>query len=241
MGLYITMWIAMIAVIVVNVLSNTLPINGQTAADISDRLEVLFTPAGYVFSIWSLIYVLLVIWLITIYRKVKDNRFNGKVGILFIISCIFNIAWLFSWHYEQFILSIIVMFFLLFTLIAIYKQYKNNETGFSERFPFSFYLAWLSVATIANVSYVLKYNGVDLGISEVVGSLVLVGVAVILGYLAVAISKDIFFTLVIVWALVGIAVKTDDATMQYGTIVLTIILIIVALIHYMRMKTKRLV
>ncbi|WP_339171109.1 TspO/MBR family protein [Solibacillus sp. FSL R5-0691] len=241
MGLYITMWIAMIAVIVVNVLSNTLPINGQTAADISDRLEVLFTPAGYVFSIWSLIYVLLVIWLITIYRKVKDNRFNGKVGILFIISCLFNIAWLFSWHYEQFILSIIVMFFLLFTLIAIYKQYKNNETGFSERFPFSFYLAWLSVATIANVSYVLKYNGVDLGISEVVGSLVLVGVAVILGYLAVAISKDIFFTLVIVWALVGIAVKTDDATMQYGTIVLTIILIIVALIHYMRMKTKRLV
>lgn len=241
MGLYITMWIAMIAVIVVNVLSNTLPINGQTAADISDRLEVLFTPAGYVFSIWSLIYVLLVIWLITIYRKVKDNRFNGKVGILFIISCIFNIAWLFRRHYEQFILSIIVMFFLLFTLIAIYKQYKNNETGFSERFPFSFYLAWLSVATIANVSYVLKYNGVDLGISEVVGSLVLVGVAVILGYLAVAISKDIFFTLVIVWALVGIAVKTDDATMQYGTIVLTIILIIVALIHYMRMKTKRLV
>ena len=169
MGLYITMWIAMIAVIVVNALSNTLPLNGQPASEITNRLEVLFTPAGYVFSIWSLIYVLLVIWLITIYRKVKDNRFNGKVGILFIISCIFNIAWLFSWHYEQFILSIIVMFFLLFTLIAIYKQYKNNETGFSERFPFSFYLAWLSVATIANVSYVLKYNGVDLGISEVVG------------------------------------------------------------------------
>lgn len=240
MGLYITMWIAMIAVIVVNALSNTLPLNGQTASEITNRLEVLFTPAGYVFSIWSLIYVLLVIWLITIYRKVKDNRFNGKVGILFIISCIFNIAWLFSWHYEQFILSIIVMFFLLFTLIAIYLQYKNSEKGLSERFPFSFYLAWISVATIANVSYVLKHHGVDLGISEVIGSLVLVGIAVILGYLAVAVSKDIFFTLVIVWALIGIAVKADDPIMQNGTIALTVILIIAALIRYMRMKTKRL-
>lgn len=240
MGLYITMWIAMIAVIVVNALSNTLPLNGQTASEITNRLEVLFTPAGYVFSIWSLIYVLLVIWLITIYRKVKDNRFKGKVGILFIISCIFNIAWLFSWHYEQFILSIIVMFFLLFTLIAIYLQYKNTEKGISERFPFSFYLAWISVATIANVSYVLKHHRVDLGISEVIGSLVLVGVAVILGYLAVAVSKDIFFTLVIVWALIGIAVKTDEPTMQNGTIMLTVILIIAALIRYMRMKTKRL-
>lgn len=240
MGLYITMWIAMIAVIVVNALSNTLPLNGQTASEITNRLEVLFTPAGYVFSIWSLIYVLLVIWLITIYRKVKENRFKGKVGILFIISCIFNIAWLFSWHYEQFILSIIVMFFLLFTLIGIYLQYKNTEKGLSERFPFSFYLAWISVATIANVSYVLKHHGVDLGISEVIGSLVLVGVAVILGYLAVAVSKDIFFTLVIVWALIGIAVKTDEPTMQNGTIALTVILIIAALIRYMRMKTKRL-
>lgn len=240
MGLYITMWIAMIAVIVVNALSNTLPLNGQTASEITNRLEVLFTPAGYVFSIWSLIYVLLVIWLITIYRKVKDNRFKGKVGILFIISCIFNIAWLFSWHYEQFVLSIIVMFFLLFTLIAIYLQYKNTEKSLSERFPFSFYLAWISVATIANVSYVLKHHGVDLGISEVIGSLVLVGVAVILGYLAVAVSKDIFFTLVIVWALIGIAVKTDEPTMQNGTFALTVILIIAALIRYMRMKTKRL-
>ncbi|MEK5080576.1 TspO/MBR family protein [Solibacillus sp. FSL W7-1436] len=241
MGLYITMWIAMIAVLVVNALSNTLPLNGQTAAEITNRLEVLFTPAGYVFSIWSLIYVLLVIWLIMIYRKVRDNRFNGKVGILFIISCIFNIAWLFSWHYEQFILSIIVMFFLLFTLIAIYLQYKNTEKGLSERFPFSFYLPWLSVATIANVSYVLKQHEVDLGISEVAGSLILVGVAVILGYLAVAVSKDIFFTLVIVWALIGIAVKTDNPTMHNGTLALTVILVIAALIRYMRMKTKRLV
>lgn len=236
MGLYIVMWLALIAVIVVNALSNALPFNGLTTSEISNRLDVLFTPAGYVFSIWSLIYLLLVIWLITIYKKVKENRFKSKIGILFIVSCLLNIAWLFSWHYEQFILSVIVMFLLLFTLIAIYQQYKNTERGFSERLPFSFYLAWISVATIANMSYVLKNYGVHLGISEVAGSLVLVAVAVILGYMAIALSNDIFFVLVIVWALIGIAVRTDDATMEYGTIALTAVLIIASLIRYMRNK-----
>lgn len=236
MGLYIVMWLALIAVIVVNALSNALPFNGLTTSEISNRLDVLFTPAGYVFSIWSLIYLLLVIWLITIYKKVKENGFKSKIGILFIVSCLLNIAWLFSWHYEQFILSVIVMFLLLFTLIAIYQQYKNTERGFSERLPFSFYLAWISVATIANVSYVLKNYDVDLGISEVAGSLVLVAVAVILGYMAIALSNDIFFVLVIVWALIGIAVRTDDTTMEYGTIALTVVLIIASLIRYMRNK-----
>lgn len=236
MALYAVMWVALITMIVVNVLANVLPINGQTTAEISNRLDVVFTPAGYVFSIWSLIYLLLIIWLILVYKKMKGNQFNTKIGTLFIASCIFNMAWILSWHYEQFVLSIVVMVILLITLILIYLQYKNNQTSFSERFPFSYYLAWITVATIANISYVLKYYEVDLGVSEVIGSLVLVAVAVIIGYLAIAYSKDIYFVLVVVWALIGIAVRTSDETMQYGTIALTIILVIAALIRFMMNK-----
>ena len=158
------------------------------------------------FSIWILIYLLLVIWVLLAYRKVKNGQFNSKIGILFIVSCILNISWLFSWHYEQFALSVVVIFLLLVTLIMIYLQYSTKQTGLSERFPFSFYLSWVTVATIANVSYVLKYYEVNLGISEVIGSLILVAVAVIIGYIAVDYSKDIYFVLVIVWALIGIAV-----------------------------------
>ena len=232
MALYGAMWVALIAMIVVNILSNTLPINGQTAAEISDRLDVLFKPAGYVFSIWILIYLLLVIWVLLVYRKVKNGQFNSKIGILFIVSCILNISWLFSWHYEQFALSVVVIFLLLVTLIMIYLQYSTKQTGLSERFPFSFYLSWVTVATIANVSYVLKYYEVNLGISEVIGSLILVAVAVIIGYIAVDYSKDIYFVLVIVWALIGIAVKTTDETMQHGTILLTVLLVIVTLVRF---------
>jgi translocator protein len=233
MILYGLMWIALIAVIIVNILSNALPLNGQTASEITNRLEVLFTPAGYVFSIWSLIYLLLIIWLVLNYRKIKNGQFKSTIGIIFIGSCILNIAWLFSWHYEQFALSVLIMFLLLISLIMIYVQYSTEQTSLSERLPFSFYLSWITVATIANVSYVLKYYNVDLGINEVFGSLILVVIAVIIGYLAIDISKDIYFVLVIVWGLIGIAVKTTNETMQQGTITLTVILVIAALIRYL--------
>lgn len=239
MGLYIVMWIAFIAMLYVNWLATSLPINGQTTAEISHRLDVVFTPAGYVFSIWSLIYLLLFVWLVLIYPKIKNNQFDPEVGIYFILSCLFNIGWLYSWHYEHFALSVLFMFLLLFSLIQIYLKYDSNEQGLSQRLPFSIYLAWISVATIANVSYVLKYYGVDLGISEVFGSLILVAVAVIIGYAAISYSKDIYFVLVIVWALIGIAVRTTDETMQYGTLTMTFILVIAALLQFLQNQKSK--
>ena len=90
MGLYIVMWIAFIAMLYVNWLATSLPINGQTTAEISHRLDVVFTPAGYVFSIWSLIYLLLFVWLVLIYPKIKNKQFDPEVGIYFILSCLFK-------------------------------------------------------------------------------------------------------------------------------------------------------
>ena len=163
----------------------------------------------------------------------KNKELPSQVGVLFIWSCLFNIAWLFTWHYEQFALSILFMLLLLGTLIMLYVKYPNSAQGFSQRLPFSFYLAWITVATIANISYVLKYFDVDLGISEVVGSLVLVAVAVVIGYLAVKISKDIYFVIVIVWALIGIVVETSNSTMENGTLMMTMLLVIAALLQFM--------
>ena len=94
------MLIAYIAMVIVNILSNTLPINGQTAAEISNRIDVLFTPAGYVFSIWSVIYVLLGIWLFLLWKKHKTTNKDipSKLTILFTLSCLLNISWLFCFH-----------------------------------------------------------------------------------------------------------------------------------------------
>ena len=119
---YILVIVSLLAVITTNALANILPLNGQTTGEISNRLPVLFTPAGYVFSIWSLIYLLLVFWVVGLWR----NRFNKDAlyerrSLLFIISCVFNIAWIFLWHYEYFLLTVVVMFSLLLTLIIFYR------------------------------------------------------------------------------------------------------------------------
>ena len=239
MLLYIFMWVSFIAVIIVNVLSDLLPINGQTTAEISNRIEVLFTPAGYVFSIWIVIYIALALWLVLQFKNVKMKKINTKIGVFFIASCFFSIGWLLSWHYELFIVSVAMMVLLLISLILIYLQYKNDETAFSRRFPFSLYLSWISVATIVNINYVLKYYKVSLGISEIFGTLLLVTVAIIIAYIAATYSNDYYFVLVVLWALIGIIVKNDNTTIQVGTGTLAGFLFVVVIGHYLSTKSKK--
>lgn len=236
MRLYIAMWIGFGAMVIINALANLLPLNGQTTGEISNKINVLFTPAGYVFSIWSLIYILLIVWLIVIYKRVKRHDFNTKIGVAFIATCVWNIAWLICWHFEFFSTSIIFMLLLLVTLVFIYLQYKNNEQSFGKRLPFSFYLAWISVATIANISFVLKYNEVSLGINEVLGSFILVIVAAILTVLAVKISRDLFFLLVTTWALIGVSVANEQALMATGTGIVVGIMVLVSLFVYVKAR-----
>lgn len=52
--------LSVIATIVVNGLANALPLNGVTSGEVSNRFGVYFVPAGYVFSVWGLIYAGLV-------------------------------------------------------------------------------------------------------------------------------------------------------------------------------------
>ena len=191
-----------IAMIVVNTLSNTLPLNGQTAAEISNRIDVLFTPAGYVFSIWFVIYFLLGGWLLVLFLLHKKTPFkNKRLATRFCLSCALNIAWLFAFHYEYFILSNIIIIGLLLTLILIYLSYPIGDSRFGGRLPFSLYLGWISVATIANISYTLKYYDVSLGINEVSGTIILLVIAACIALTGRYISDDPFFAAVFVWAI----------------------------------------
>ena len=232
MTLYLAMWISLIVMIAMNALANIIPLNNQTTGEISNKLDVLFTPAGYVFSIWSVIYILLIIWLIMIYKPMKRHDVDRKIGFAFIASCVWNIAWLICWHFEFFNTSIVFMLLLLVTLIFIYSHYTNNEQTFAKRLPFSIYLAWISVATIANISYVLKYNGVTLGINELFGSFVLVILAAALAILAVKVSRDLYFLAVITWALIGVSVANDHALMSTGTGIVVGIMVLISLYIY---------
>jgi hypothetical protein len=204
-----------LATIAINALANIIPFNGQTTGEISDRFQVYFVPAGYVFAIWGLIYLGLVAF--GVYQALSAQRENPRlrsIGWLFVLSCVANIAWIFFWHYEIFPLTLVVMLTLLLLLIVIYLRLDIGRTQVSAaekwcvRVPFSIYLGWITVATIANVTDLLKYlNWSGWGISPEVWAVIMLIAGTIITALVILTRGDIAYGLVIVWAFIGIAVK----------------------------------
>lgn len=203
------------AVISINILANALPLNGLDTGEISDRFDIYFVPAGYVFSIWGLIYLGLIAY--TVYQALPSQRENPslrQIGYWYVLSCAANIVWIFLWHYEVFNLTLIAMLVLLASLIVIYLRLNIGRATVSttERLavhlPFSIYLGWITVATIANATQLLDVlNWGGWGISEEIWLVIMLAAAVLITAAVLFTRRDIAYALVIVWAVVGIAVK----------------------------------
>ena len=207
--------LTILATITVNILANALPLNGLNTGEISDRFQVYFVPAGYVFSIWGLIYLgLLAYAVFQALPSQKDNPRLQAIGGWVILGGLANIAWIFLWHYEQFVGTLGAMLILLATLIAIYLRLGTGLTRvppaetWAVRVPFSIYLGWISVATVANVSDVLDYVGWNRwGWSDEGWMILILAVVVGLAALVNLSRRDVAYTAVLLWALAGIGVK----------------------------------
>lgn len=199
----------------VNGLANALPLNGLNTGEISDGFDIYFVPAGYVFSIWGLIYIGLIAF--AIFQALPSQRQNprlAKVGAWVIMANLANAAWIFFWHYQLFPLSLVVMVILLISLLFIYQglEIGRAATPANERWmahlPFSIYLGWISVATIANVSDVLDYaNWGRFGITEEIWMVLLLAVVAVLAWAMSLRRRDGAYLAVLLWALAGIGVK----------------------------------
>jgi len=210
--------------IVVNALATTLPINNKTTGELSDMYPNLFTPAGLTFAIWGLIYVLLAIFVVyqlipSVRRDARKVDFVQRIGPLFFISCLANIGWIFAWHYEMVSLSLVMMLILLGCLLAIYLRLNigKSEAPKAEKYfvhlPFSVYLGWITIATIANVTALLvntNWSAWGLGEQFWAVAVIIVGIAIALSVLFT--RKDIFYCLVVDWALLGILIKRLSVT-----------------------------
>lgn len=216
---------SVIIALTVNVLAIVLPLNGQNTAEISDRFKVYFVPAGYVFSIWSLIYISWIVFIMYQFRpSQKESPRLRRLGYLFAFANVANAVWLFTWHYNFFGLGVVVMLTLLGLLIAGYIQLNVNRSAFSraERWsvdiPFSVYLGWITVATVANISdwlYFVKWDG--FGIADQTWAVIMIAVASLIGLAMALIRRDAAYLFVLVWSFIGIAVKQSPAP----TVVLT--------------------
>ena len=207
--------LSVVLALTVNILASALPLNGQNTGEISDRFQVYFVPAGYVFAIWGVIYLGWIAF--AVYQALpaqKESPRLRRLGYLFALSGVFNAAWLFCWHYNTFGLSVLVMLTLLGLLIASYLRLNVGLTpvGTAERWsvdvPFSVYLGWISVATIANVTDWLYFVGWDgLGIAPQVWAVILLVIASVVGLGMALTRRDSGYLLVFVWSFAGIAVK----------------------------------
>jgi hypothetical protein len=239
---------AFVAVVLVNGLAgSTKLIGGKTTAQISDANPTLITPAGYVFSIWGVIYVLLGIFVLSqALPSEKGREFREKVGWLFILSSVLNIIWLFLWQFEYLFFSVVVMFLLLATLILIYLRLEIGKSKVPLRdkiafhLPFSVYLGWITIASIANVAATLvSVNWDGFGISPETWAIIIAMTALLIAILVVLTRKDISYGLVVIWALLGIAVKQSAnqnivITTEVGAIILTITLIAAILLSKLK-------
>ncbi len=166
---------AFILMVYVNYLSNALPINGHTAGELSDKYVNYFVPAGLTFAIWGVIYswllVLLGFQIVSFFSVNIDKKVSPivkKIGWLFVVSCLLNVSWLLAWHYEFVGLSVAIMVSFLATLLYLFlkigvgKSKVNNLEKWISHIPFSIYLGWISIATIANFTALLvssQWNG----------------------------------------------------------------------------------
>ena len=215
---------AYILVILANYLSNALPLNGYTQKDLSDKYTSLFTPAGFTFSIWGLIYLALAFFLI--YQALPAQRKSpvlSGVSKLFIVSCLLNIAWLFAWHYEFVALSLAIMLCLLASIVVIYLGMKIDATEATWKeqlflyLPFSLYTAWITVATMANISVLQNSMGWDdVLMSATNWTLLKLAIVGAIAAIVVLRRSDFIFGLVIAWAAFGIMSKQADTPMVAG-------------------------
>jgi len=213
--------LATIALVVLNILANALPFNGLNTGEISDRFDILFVPAGYVFSIWLLIYIGLIAY--TVFQALpsqRDNPLLNKLAWPYWISVDANIIWLVLWHWEVFSLTLVAMAALLVSLLVIYLRIRNigrdltAQERWLVRLPFSVYLGWVSVATVANATQVLYFYGWNgFGIAPEVWAAIMIAVATILGLLMLARERDLGYAAVLVWAFIGIANKQAGVPM----------------------------
>ena len=207
--------LSFVAVVVVNSLANILPLNNVSTGELSDSYPNYFVPAGYVFSIWLVIYLLLLGFTVRQLRRGGDDAETlRKIGWFFVISNVFNFVWIFLWHWRLVALSLVAMFGLLASLIMIYlrldigRAQVSREERIYYHLPFSVYLGWITVAPIANIVAFLVSSGWEsYGTAATYWTVLVIAVAVALTLVNMWTRGDVAYSLVIVWALSGIVYK----------------------------------
>lgn len=215
--------LALIAMITVNVLAELLPIGGTTTAHVSDKYPSMFTPGGFTFSIWFLIYILLTVFVIG-QLVTKDPVVTEKIGNKFILSCLFNIAWIVTWHYEMIMVSTLIIAALWVVLLFMARDVMDGS--FMNKSVFGIYFAWITVATIAAIFIGIGYLKPEFFGSgvELVSCLLALALTTAIGVYMTFKYKNWPFALTVAWAMLGILIKQTEG-LQINSVIMVVTLV----------------
>ena len=235
--------VAVIAALVLNTLANALPLNGVTTGRVSDSYPNLFTPPGFVFSIWGVIYALAIVFMIYQVRpSQRSEAYLSQIGFLYLIGAVANTSWLFIFHYsygvsQLFLVSLVPMAVLLLCLLSIYqrlgigKREVPRNQKLAVQLPISVYVGWISLAIIANIASAL--NVIVPGIPDVTQALwtgLVIVVALVISVLMISIRRDFAFGLVVIWASIGIAANRIAIPVIFVTSVATAVILAILIL-----------
>lgn len=243
--------VAFVATVVMNYLSNTGLFNGNDNKSVSDEYFNYFTPAGYAFSIWGLIYLGLLGFVFYtgrgLFKKGVDDTLLSKIGWWFVLSCLANSLWLVFWLYELPGIAALIMLVILGSIAMIILNINVGRTKFSFKdhvfvaLPFSLYLGWISVAFVANMAALLtSMSWSGWGLSPITWTIIMISIAGLINLFMILKRNIPEFGLVGIWALIAISVsnaaKSDGATIVYTCYVVSAILLITILANAFRKR-----
>jgi hypothetical protein len=230
------------ATLVANGLASSGALGGIPTAEISNAYPIYFVPANQTFAIWGVIYTALTAFVVfQALPAQRENPYARRIGGLFMLSSVANALWLVLFQYEQFWLSVPVMLILLGLLIAIYLRLDvgkpvSRGTFWLMQVPFSIYLAWITIATIANVAQALYASGITaLGLGGPVWAAIMLVVGTgIISAVIVRGRGNVAYALTAIWAIAGIVVKQSATPLVAGTALVMIGVIVAVLVYSLR-------
>ena len=195
--------------LVMNYLANALPLNNKTTGELSDAFPNLFVPAGITFSIWGIIYLLLLIYCVLQFTS-TNQLVISYIGWVFALTCVLNALWIVCWHYQKISLSLLVMTGILISLIYINMIIKGLPVRMIKA-AFGVYLGWICIATIANVTALLvHFNWNGFGLPGEVWAIIMISAGAVITVLSVYRLRNPFIGLAVIWAFTGIIIKRQS-------------------------------
>ncbi len=218
--------IMLLTVFVFNFLTGSGRINDLSQGDISAMFPTMITPAGFAFSIWGVIYTLVIIAIALMlfkHKEAKTSKLIQATGWWFNLSALANILWTLAFSYLMLPLSSLLIALLLFALMMILIQLTKLNIKVSFIFPLAFgmYAGWVMIATVVNIAASLvQINWNGFGLSAMLWANIILIVALFIVLFVTYHTTNAIIPLPIAWAYFAIYQAETSTVSLIGIFVL---------------------